>query len=254
MGTPSPSFLELFEPIGMRLMDSTPQAIATSTTPPATRAVARLVACWDDPHWVSTVVAATDIGRPAASHAVRVVLNDCSPTWLTHPPTTWPTSAGSIPERVTSSARVAASRSDGCTVDSPPLRRPMGVRTASMITTSFMAASYGCDGAASCCASARKSARSCRGGIAVGGLQTLRSAAGGLGSHRELVVAPGQARAPRAGRRAGWQPGAPPAPWTIPRGPHAWSRHRGDRRGCVVPALRSSGRVAESWTQYAEGV
>ena len=48
------------EPIGTRLMTSTPQATATSTTPAPTRPVARLVACCDEPHWVSTVVAATD--------------------------------------------------------------------------------------------------------------------------------------------------------------------------------------------------
>ena len=45
-----------FEPIGTRLMTSTPQARATSTTPEPTRPVATFVACWDDPHWVSTVV------------------------------------------------------------------------------------------------------------------------------------------------------------------------------------------------------
>ena len=77
-----------FEPIGMRLITSTPVARATSTTPAPTSDVARLVACWLLPHWVSTVVAATDIGRPAASQAVRVTLKLCSPTWLTHPPTT----------------------------------------------------------------------------------------------------------------------------------------------------------------------
>ena len=52
---------------------------------------ARLVACWHEPHWLSTVVAAAVNGRPAVSHAVRAMLNDCSPTWLTQPPTTWPT-------------------------------------------------------------------------------------------------------------------------------------------------------------------
>ena len=36
---------------------------------------------------------------PAASHAVRAMLKACSPTWLTQPPTTWPTSAGSMPVR-----------------------------------------------------------------------------------------------------------------------------------------------------------
>ena len=61
------------------------------------------------------------------SHAVRATLNDCSPTWLTQPPTTWPTSAGSMPDcaRSARSAR-APSRSAGWTVDRPPLRRPIG--------------------------------------------------------------------------------------------------------------------------------
>jgi hypothetical protein len=69
-------------------MTSTPQAMATSTTPEPTRLVARLVACWDEPHWVSTVVAAVVSGSPALSQAVRPTLNDCSPTWLTQPVTT----------------------------------------------------------------------------------------------------------------------------------------------------------------------
>ena len=30
------------------------------------------------------------------------MLKVCSPTWLTQPPTTWPTSAGSMPDRSTS--------------------------------------------------------------------------------------------------------------------------------------------------------
>src|SRR5918992_4216255 len=103
MGTPRPSFFDEFDPIGTRDITSAPHATATSTTPAATSAVARLVACWDEPHWASTVVAATDWGRPAASHAVRPMLNDCSPTWLTQPVTTWPTADGSMPERATSS-------------------------------------------------------------------------------------------------------------------------------------------------------
>ena len=76
------------DPMGMRLITSTPQATAASTTPEPTSAMARLVACWLEPHWVSTVVAGTESGRPAASHAVRVRLKLCSPTWLTQPPTT----------------------------------------------------------------------------------------------------------------------------------------------------------------------
>src|SRR5512134_3015120 len=82
MGMPSPRSLRELDPIGIRLITSTPQAIATSTTPLATSEVARLVACWLDPHCASTVVAGTDNGRPAASQAVRVTLKLCSPTWL----------------------------------------------------------------------------------------------------------------------------------------------------------------------------
>src|SRR5438270_683765 len=142
MGTPRPSFLDEFEPMGMRLMLSTPHATATSTAPEAIRLAARLAACWLDPHWVSTVVAAVVSGRPAASQAVRAMLKDCSPTWETQPDTTCPTSDGSIPVRPTSDVRAVPSRSAGWTVERPPLRRPTGVRTASMITTSGMAGWY----------------------------------------------------------------------------------------------------------------
>ena len=103
MGTPRPSFFDELMPIGIRLITSTPQATATSTTPAPTSDVARLVACWLEPHWVSIVVAAVAWGSPALSQAVRAMLNDCSPTWLTQPPTTWPISAGSMPERATTS-------------------------------------------------------------------------------------------------------------------------------------------------------
>ena len=123
-------------PIGMRLMVSTPQAMAMSTTPLPIMAVARLVACWDEPHWVSIVVLATVWGRPAASQAVRPMLKDCSPTWLTQPVMTWPTEAGSTPVRSRRACCTFPRRSAGCIVESPPLRLPMGERTASMMTTS----------------------------------------------------------------------------------------------------------------------
>jgi len=58
----------------MRLIDSTPQATATSTAPEEISPAARLVACWPDPHWVSIVVEATPSGSPAASQAVRAML------------------------------------------------------------------------------------------------------------------------------------------------------------------------------------
>src|ERR1700739_4558078 len=64
------------------------------------------------------------------------MLLDWSPTCDTHPQTTSSTIAGSMPVRSTSSQRTTAERSAGCIPDSPPLRLPTGVRTASTITAS----------------------------------------------------------------------------------------------------------------------
>ncbi len=88
IGMPRPSCLAPLLPIGTRLIASTPHPSATSTTPEPTSEMARLVACWLEPHCVSIVVAGTESGSPAESQAVRVMLNACSPAWLTHPPTT----------------------------------------------------------------------------------------------------------------------------------------------------------------------
>jgi hypothetical protein len=66
---------------------------------------------------------------------VRDTLKACSPTWLTQPPTTWPTSVGSTPVRSMIARWTLDSTSAGCMVDRPPLRLPMGVRTASTMTT-----------------------------------------------------------------------------------------------------------------------
>src|ERR1700693_719404 len=101
MGTPKPSFLDELDPIGIRVIDSTPAAMARSTVPELMRLAARLAACWLDPHWVSTVVAAVDRGRPAASQAVRATLKDCSPTCDTQPATSCCTAPGSTPVRAT---------------------------------------------------------------------------------------------------------------------------------------------------------
>ena len=94
--------------------------MTTSAAPEAMRPAPRLVACCDEPHWLSTVVAATVSGSPAVSHAVRAMLKDCSPTWVTQPPTTWSTSAGSMPDRSMRAFWTAPSRSAGCMVESPP--------------------------------------------------------------------------------------------------------------------------------------
>src|SRR5712692_2827130 len=140
MARPGPFLTD--DPSGTRLIASTPHPMATSTVPEPMRLAARLVACWLDPHWLSTVVAAVEMGMPAASQAVRPMLNDCSPAWLTQPVTTCSTTAGSMPDRAISDSRTAPSRSAGCLVERPPPRRPMGLRTASMTTTSVMRAAY----------------------------------------------------------------------------------------------------------------
>ncbi len=84
-------------------MCSTPEPIATSWTPVAIRAAAKLTACWAEPHWRSMVVAGVSIGRPASSHALRPMLTPCSPNCWAQPLTTSPVSAGSTPERSKSS-------------------------------------------------------------------------------------------------------------------------------------------------------
>ncbi len=50
-----------------------------------TPCAAKWIACCDDPHWRSIVVAGTDSGQPAASTALRPMLSDCSETCMTQP-------------------------------------------------------------------------------------------------------------------------------------------------------------------------
>ena len=241
-------------------MDSTPQATATSTTPPATRAVARLVACWDEPHCVSTVVAATSMGRPAVSHAVRVMLKDCSPTWLTQPPTTWPTSAGSIPVRSTSSASTVASRSAGCTRGQAAVAAADGgADGVDDHDVGHGAHPRDADGPRVAAAGRRRVSTGC---IAATAASLQRRRALGRGGQRaasarwrELVVAAGRRRlASRAGAR--WlAPGQAALCVGQPlRGPTCLvCGIERDRRGCAGPALRSSGRVAVSWSPVCGG-
>ncbi len=129
-----------FDHIGTRLMDSTPQATTRSYAPEMTPCAAKCTACWEEPHWRSTVVAGTDSGKPAERTAYRVVFMACSPTWSTVPPITSSISAGSTPERSTSVRRVWARSSTGWTWASEPfgLPLPIGVRTASTMTASRM--------------------------------------------------------------------------------------------------------------------
>ena len=56
-GEPGP--LTPLAPSGTRLIASTPQAMPMSIAPAMTRLATKLLACWPEPHWQSTVVAAT---------------------------------------------------------------------------------------------------------------------------------------------------------------------------------------------------
>src|SRR5580704_1123576 len=126
----------LDDPIGTRLIDSTPPATTTSYWPLTRPAAAKCTDCWLDPHCRSTVTPGTLSGQPAASTALRAMSNVCSPNWLTQPQITSSTTAGSVPERSASACSTCADRSTGCTPDSAPFRFPTAVRTAATITAS----------------------------------------------------------------------------------------------------------------------
>ena len=120
-------------------MCSTPEPIMQSCTPVAISAAAKLTACWPEPHCVSTVVAEVSIGRSSCSHAVRAMFRPCSPNCCTQPAITFSTSAASTPERASTSSVGAAEQVGRVHVAVDALlgvSRPIGVRTASTMTTS----------------------------------------------------------------------------------------------------------------------
>ena len=131
-GSPAPG--GTLAPSGIRLIDSTPHAMPTLIVPALTMSLTRWAACWPEPHCASMVVAPVGWGSPACNHARRTMSLDCSPAWVTQPPTTCSTSSGSSPDRLSTSLWTKPSSSPGCTPARPPLRLPSGVRTASMIT------------------------------------------------------------------------------------------------------------------------
>ena len=88
----------------------------------------RWLACCPLPHWQSTVVAPTCSGKPAVSHATRLMLLDCSPYWVTQPPMTCSTSPASMPALSTSAFCTAPSSSVACRPDNHPFRLPIGLR------------------------------------------------------------------------------------------------------------------------------
>src|SRR5580692_2576955 len=118
------------EPIGTMLMLSTPAAITRSCVPDRTPCAAKCTACCEEPHCRSMVTPGTLSGSPADSQAFRAMSIVCGPICETQPMMTSSTADGSAPVRVISSLSTCAARSAGWIPDSPPLRRPTGVRTA----------------------------------------------------------------------------------------------------------------------------
>ena len=96
----------------------------------------KCAACCDEPHWRSTEVAGTCHGSPAATQALRVTLQPCSPDWVTQPPTTSSMVPGSTSLRSSRDRSVSPSRSEGCQFASAPFRLPTAVRTVSTMTAS----------------------------------------------------------------------------------------------------------------------
>ena len=121
-------------PSPTRLIASMPHAMPMSMAPAAIRPAIRWLACWPLPHWQSTVVAPTCSGKPAVSHATRLMLLDCSPYWVTQPPMTCSTSPASMPALSTSAFCTAPSSSVACRPDNHPFRLPIGLRVASTMT------------------------------------------------------------------------------------------------------------------------
>ena len=102
------------EPIGTRVMLSTPLAMTMSCVPLITACAANWIACWLDPHWRSMVTAGTPSPRCLlASTALRPTCIACSPPWLTQPMTTSSIVLGSMPVRSTIASSDLAARSTG---------------------------------------------------------------------------------------------------------------------------------------------
>ena len=134
------------DPIGTRVIDSTPPAITTSEVSVRTSIAPKFTACWPDPHWRFTLVPGTVSGKPATRAAMRAMFVPCSSVCVTHPRTTSSTRAGLIPVRSVIARRTCAAKSSGRTSFRAPPRFPRGVRTASTITAFAMIVSISSSG------------------------------------------------------------------------------------------------------------
>ena len=70
---------------GARLIDSTPPAMHTVSSPAAIARLALNAASIPEPHSRLTVAPGTDVGSPASRTAMRATLRLSSPAWLASP-------------------------------------------------------------------------------------------------------------------------------------------------------------------------
>ena len=90
--------------------------------PERTSAETRWLACWPEPHCVSTVVPPVRQPLPRESQALRARLLDCSPAWVTQPPMICSTSRGVDARRASTTASCTfASSCAGWNAESAPL-------------------------------------------------------------------------------------------------------------------------------------
>src|SRR6266850_1061949 len=107
-------------------------------SPAATACAAKCTACWLEPHMRFNETPGTFTGNPESSTASRAGLAPCSPASVTVPSITSSIFCGSICDRLMSPSSACASNLSGRCSRSAPPRLPNGVRTASIITDSYI--------------------------------------------------------------------------------------------------------------------
>ena len=140
------------EPIGTRLMLSTPPATTRSSQPERTFWAARLTASRPDAQNRLSCTPEHRKSHPALSAATLAITEPCSPTGDTTPMTTSSISAVSNWLRCCSSASNPASRLTGLTSYRLPsfLPLPLGVRMASNTNASVMFIPHQCVNLSAC--------------------------------------------------------------------------------------------------------
>jgi hypothetical protein len=119
--------------MGNWLIFCTPPATTRSAVPLMTAWAAKCTLCCEEPHCRSIVTPGTDSGKPAASAQVLAMSPACDPIASMQPKMTSSMAAGSKSPRSVSVRMTWAPRSAGWVPAKPPLRRPTGLRTASMM-------------------------------------------------------------------------------------------------------------------------